>query len=136
MTFFSSSSASHGTGTTVKIFSFLKTIPVRQQAVQKKAPKLLANIKHLLFEYAFARPTTRLQLKVLKSKSDFKGNWSYAVSQDASDLSVVASKIVGKEIVKHCKHETIASDDGLFTIDSLLLSNGMFSVNSGFMTGS
>lgn len=136
MTFFSSSSASHGTGTTVKILNFLKTIPVRQQAAQKKAPKLLASIKHLLFEYAFARPTTRLQLKVLKSKSDFKGNWLYAASQDASDLSIIASKIVGKEIVRHCEHESITSDDGLFTIESLLLSNRTFTVISDFVTRS
>lgn len=123
MTYISSSSASHGTGTTVKVQNFLRAVPVRQQAALKKAPKLLADVRHLLSEYAFARPTTRLQLKILKSRSDFKGNWSYAASQDDTDLSLVASKIVGKDIVKACRHEAITSDDSRYTISALMLTN-------------
>lgn len=122
MTFFSSSSASHSTGTTVRINDFLKCLPVRQQVVRSKAAKLLTDLRCLLFQYAFARPTTRFQIKVLKSKSDFRANWSYAPSPDAADLHLIASKILGKESVKHCKLENITSEDQKYTINGLFLS--------------
>lgn len=120
MTCRSSSSASHGTGTTVRVTSFLRSIPVRRQTAQKQAAKTLSSIKSLLFDYAFARPTVRFQCKVLKSKSDFKDNWSYAPCVDAHNLALVAAKIVGKDVVAQCIQEKATSDNGLYVIDGLL----------------
>lgn len=121
MTFRSCSSASHSTGTTVRVSDFLKSIPVRKQTALKQATKTLGNLKKLLFDYAFARPTIRFQLKVLKSKSDLKENWSYAPCKDTSNLALVASKIIGKDVASQCTQHSVASDDGLYRIDALVI---------------
>lgn len=123
MTFRSSCSASHGTGTTVRVASFLRNVPVRRQTASKQATKTLSNIKRLLFDYAFARPTVRFQVKVLKSKSDLKDNWLYAPCKDATNLSLIASKIISKDIVAQCQQTSITSEDGQYTIDALVPSN-------------
>lgn len=120
MTLRSSSSASHGTGTTVRVSNFLQSIPVRKQTALKQATKTLSNIKKLLFDYAFARPTVRIQFKVLKSSSDLKANWSFAPCTDVNDLNLLASKIVGKDVASQCKQASITSEDGTNTIDALL----------------
>lgn len=101
---------------------FLKNLPVRKSTALKQASsKTLPNIKKLLFDYAFARPTVKFQFKVLKSKSELKDNWSFAPCKDASNLVLLASKIVGKGVAGQCQQETITSKDGSYTIDSLLL---------------
>lgn len=120
VTFRSSSSAAHGTGTTVRISDFLKSIPVRKQTALKQATKTLNSIKKLLFDYAFARPTVRFQFKVLKSGGDLKANWSFAPCKDTSDLNVLTSKIVGKEVAAQCKQFTVCSDDGGYTVNALM----------------
>lgn len=132
MTFRSCSSASHSTGTTVRVSDFLKSIPVRKQTALKQATKTLSNLKRLLFDYAFARPTVRFQLKVLKSKSDLKDNWSYAPCKDTSNLALVASKIVGKDVASQCTQHSIASDDGSYRMDALLIAKecGMWPSNA------
>ncbi|KAK5106264.1 hypothetical protein LTS08_000382 [Lithohypha guttulata] len=116
-----SSSASHGTGTTIRVSDFLQGIPVRRQTAVKQATKTLANVKRLLFDYAFARPTVRFQVKVLKSKSDFKDNWSYAPCKDATNLALMTSKISGKDLAGQCRQESISSEDGYYHIDAFVL---------------
>lgn len=120
MTFRSSSSAAHGTGTTVRVSDFLRSIPVRKQTALKQATKTLNNIKKLLFDYAFARPRVRFQFKVLKSGGDLKANWSFAPCSDPSNLNVLASKIVGKDVAAQCKQFAVTSDDGGYAINGLL----------------
>lgn len=120
----SSSSAPHGTGTTVRISDFLKKIPVRRQTAQKQAVKTLPRIKKLLFDYAFARPTVRFSCKVLKSKSELRDNWTFAPCKDARNLQVLASKIVGKDVAAQCKQESIKSEDDEYIIDTLMVMPG------------
>lgn len=124
MTVFSSCSASHGTGTTVRVVGFLKDVPVRRQTAIKESSRVLKGIKQLLFKYAFARPTVRFQVKVLKSKSDFKDNWSFVPCKDDANLALVASKIVGKEVAAQSRQEDIQSEDGQYHLDALVLDPG------------
>ena len=93
-------------GTTVKVVDFLTSVPVRKQAALKNATKTLSIIKRLLQSYAFARPTVRLSLKVLKAK-DTKADWIFASEQKAS-LHDAALKIVGKDAVGECALESYA----------------------------
>ncbi|KAL9628758.1 MAG: hypothetical protein Q9204_005683 [Flavoplaca sp. TL-2023a] len=92
---------SHAVGTTVRITDFLKTIPVRRQTALKDSAKQLAKIKRTLQAYALGRPSVRLSLKVLKSKTD-KGNWIYGPKSDASVLDA-AVKVVGKKVTDECQ---------------------------------
>ncbi|KAL8780019.1 MAG: hypothetical protein Q9213_006663 [Squamulea squamosa] len=92
---------SHAVGTTVRITSFLKSIPVRQQTAIKDSAKQLAKIKRILQAYALARPFVRLSLKILKAKND-KGNWVYVPKSDASVLDA-AVKVVGKKVTDQCR---------------------------------
>lgn len=87
-------------GTTVRISNFLKNQPVRKQVALKAAPKTLTKIKQSLQSYAFARPTTRLSLKVIKAKSD-KDNWTYA-PKPGSGIEDTALKVVGKPCASQC----------------------------------
>lgn len=121
MTFRSSSSAAHGTGTTVRVTDFLKSIPVRRQTAQKQAVKTLPKVKKLLFDYAFARPTVKFSFKVLKSKSDLRDNWTFAPSKDASNLQMLAGKIVGKDVTAQCKQESISSEEDDYAIEALMV---------------
>ena len=92
---------SHAVGTTIRITGFLNTIPVRRQTALKDSAKQLAKIKRTLQAYALARPSVRLSLKVLKSKTD-KGNWIYGPKSDASVLDA-AVKVVGKKVTDECQ---------------------------------
>ncbi|KAJ9625607.1 hypothetical protein H2203_004366 [Taxawa tesnikishii (nom. ined.)] len=92
--------ASHPIGTTVRITDFLKTHPVRKQVALKNTVKCLAKIKQILQAYAFARPATRLSLRVLKAKND-KGNWSYAPKPGAN-IEDTAFKVVGNACASQC----------------------------------
>jgi len=124
MTSCSSCSAAHGTGTTVRVSDFLKTIPVRRQTALKQAAKTLTRIKKLLFDYAFARPTVKFTFKVLKSKSELKDNWVFAPCKDASNLQVLTSKIVGKDTAAQCKQESISSEEDGYAIDAFMVQPG------------
>jgi len=117
----SSCSAAHGTGTTVRVSEFLKVIPVRKQTALQQAAKTLTRIKKLLFDYAFARPTVKFTFKVLRSRSELKDNWIFAPCKDASNLLVLASKIVGKDVAAQCKQESIATDEDDYGIDALMV---------------
>lgn len=109
MTVFSSSSASHPVGTTVRVHEFLTNIPVRRQTALKTTSKTLQAIKSLLFAFAFARPDVRFSLKVLKGKNE-KLNWTYAASRNDSQTEV-AAKIVGNEVAAECTECKVFSSD-------------------------
>lgn len=67
----------------------------------KASAKSLKNIKRLLQTYAFARPSVRFSLKVLKAKND-QWSWSYVPARHPT-ASDVAVKIVGKKVVDQCQ---------------------------------
>ncbi|EXJ73960.1 uncharacterized protein A1O5_02254 [Cladophialophora psammophila CBS 110553] len=131
---FSSSSASHPVGTTIRVQDFLTKIPVRKQTALKESMKTLHAIRSLLFSFAFARPEVRLSLKILKGKND-KINWTYAPASIAS-ITEVATKIVGKDIVTECTAHNISSEDcdvdldNGWSINALLLSAAPGSANA------
>lgn len=88
-------------GTTIRIVEFLKSIPVRRQTALKASAKSIVKIKRLLHAYAFARPSVRFSLKVLKAKND-KSNWIYAPANGDTVLDA-AIKIAGKRLVDQCQ---------------------------------
>ncbi|KAL8721993.1 MAG: hypothetical protein Q9225_001428 [Loekoesia sp. 1 TL-2023] len=92
---------SQAVGTTVRVTDFLKNLPVRRQTALKDSTKQLMKIKRNLQAYAFARPSVRLSLKVLKAKNE-KGNWVYAPKSGAN-VSDAAVKIVGKKVSDQCQ---------------------------------
>ena len=102
----SSTSASHPVGTTIRIQDFLKSIPVRKEAAKKAASKTLAGIKKLLCNYAFARPSVRFALKVLKADSE-KANWSYSPNIGSTALQDVTAKIIGQEVAAQCELRSV-----------------------------
>ena len=93
-------------GTTVKVEKYLQNLPVRRQAAEKMATKMLAKVKRMLQAYALARPHLRLSLKILKAK-DRKGDWMYLTSGalSASRLEAsfhAATDIFGKKLTSQC----------------------------------
>ena len=92
--------ATHPPGTTIRIANFLKNQPVRKQVALKAASKTLTKIKQLLQSYAFARPATRLSLKVIKAKND-KDNWTYA-PKIGGGIEDTAFKVVGQPCASQC----------------------------------
>ena len=90
-------------GTTIRIIDFLKNLPVRRQTALKTSAKSIFKIKILLHAYAFARPSVRFSLKVLKAKND-KSNWIYAPANGDTILDA-AIKIAGKRLVDQCQWE-------------------------------
>ncbi|KAJ5085219.1 hypothetical protein N7532_009990 [Penicillium argentinense] len=97
-------------GTTVKISDFLKYIPVRRQTILKGAAKTLIKIKKLLQAYAFAQPSIRFSLKVLKAKNE-NNNWMYVPSPDAA-ISDASVKIIGRDASSCCTVKSVSSDLG------------------------
>lgn len=91
---------SHPVGTTIRIVDFLKHIPVRQQTALKASAKTTNKIRKLLYSYAYARPSVRFSLKVLRTNNN-KGNWIYAPSSGNTVLEA-AVKIGGKKLVEQC----------------------------------
>lgn len=67
----------------------------------KASAKSLKNIKRLLQSYAFARPSVRFSLKILKAKN-VQGNWAYVPTRQPA-ASDVAVNIVGKRVVDQCQ---------------------------------
>lgn len=110
MTLFSSASASHPVGTTIRVQNFLTSVPVRKQSATKASDKTLSDIKQLLYRFAFARPTVRFAFKVLKGKHE-KSNWSYAPCKSVDELVVATTKIVGKEVAAACKYLSADLED-------------------------
>lgn len=92
---------------------------MRQQTALKNAVKILLKVRRLLSEYAFARPTVRLQLRVLRAAKE-KSNWSYTPSKTEDELVTTAQKIVGSDVTSQCQTQTVLSDDGAYRIDALL----------------
>lgn len=106
---YSSSSASHLVGTTLRVQGFLQALPVRKQTAKKGAPKTLGSIRKLLYGYAFARPFVRISFKVLKAKND-KANWSYGPQPGPTSLKDATSKIAGKEVAGQCELRSMFSE--------------------------
>lgn len=67
----------------------------------KASAKSLKNIKKLLQTYAFARPSVRFSLRVLKAKTE-QGDWAYVPTREPT-ASDVAVKIVGKKVMNQCQ---------------------------------
>lgn len=88
-------------GTTVRITELMKKLPVRRQTALKASAKSIAKIRRLLHAYAYARPSLRLSLKVLKAKND-KSNWVYAPASGDTVLDA-ALKIGGSKLVDQCQ---------------------------------
>ena len=88
-------------GTTVRITNFMKNLPVRRQTALKTSAKSLAKIRRLLQAYAYARPSLRFSLKVLKAKND-KSNWMYAPGGGDTVLDA-AIRICGRKLVDQCQ---------------------------------
>ncbi|KAJ5218074.1 uncharacterized protein N7498_000173 [Penicillium cinerascens] len=104
----SSARTSHPAGTTMRITDFLKYIPVRRQTALKDATKTLAKFKGLLQSYAFAHPTTRFSIKVLKAKNE-NNNWMYVPSPDAGIVDA-AMRIVGRDVSSCCVVQKLPSE--------------------------
>ncbi|KAK6434427.1 hypothetical protein LTR95_009391 [Oleoguttula sp. CCFEE 5521] len=92
--------ASAPIGTTVRLTDFCKANPVRRQIALKQSEQCLSNVKLLLKRYAFARPSVRLSLKVLKAKND-KGNWMYG-PKAGGNAEDAAFSIVGAACASQC----------------------------------
>ncbi|KAJ5183806.1 hypothetical protein N7492_001422 [Penicillium capsulatum] len=99
---------SHPEGTTIRITDFLKYVPVRKQAAFKSATRTLISIKKLLQSYAFAQPSKRFSLKVLKAKNE-NNNWVYAPAVNAT-ISDAALKIVGRDVSSCCIIKQLSSE--------------------------
>ncbi|KAK5172246.1 uncharacterized protein LTR77_003884 [Saxophila tyrrhenica] len=92
--------ASLPVGTTIKVTDFIKSHPVRRQVALKATEKTLKKIKQLLQSDAFARPQTRIALRILKAKHD-KGNWMYA-PKPGGNAEDAAFKVVGAACASQC----------------------------------
>ena len=97
-------------GTTVKVAKFLQNLPVRRQAAEKMAVRMLAKVRRMLQAYALARPHLRLSLKFLKAK-DRKGDWTYpksgAFSASRLEASLhAASDMFGKKLTSQCESKS------------------------------
>jgi DNA mismatch repair protein MutL len=108
--------ATHPPGTTIRIANFLKNQPVRKQVALKAATKTLTKIKQLLQSYAFARPATRLSLKVIKAKND-KDNWTYA-PKIGGGIEDTAFKVVGQPCASQCVWAELEYEG--FTVEAFL----------------
>ena len=104
----SSARTSHPAGTTMRITYFLKYIPVRRQTALKDATKTLTKLKRLLQAYAFAHPTKRFSIKVLKAKNE-NNNWLYVPSADA-EIADAAMRIVGRDVSSCCVVQKLPSE--------------------------
>ena len=98
---------SHPVGTTVRVEDFLRRLPVRRQAAEKTAVRMLAKVKKMLQSYALTRPQLRLSLKILKAK-DRKGDWMYpkggALSASRVEANFnAATDIFGKKLTSECE---------------------------------
>ncbi|KAF1975268.1 hypothetical protein BU23DRAFT_530447 [Bimuria novae-zelandiae CBS 107.79] len=100
--------ASAPVGTAVKVTNFFQTLPVRRETALKESAKTLAKIKRLMQAYAFARPTVRFSLRVLKAKSN-KGDFMNAPKKDANVEDAVL-KIIGKHCALQCDWTAMESE--------------------------
>jgi DNA mismatch repair protein MutL len=108
--------ATHPPGTTIRIANFLKNQPVRKQVALKAASKTLTKIRQLLQSYAFARPATRLSLKVIKAKND-KDNYTYA-PKIGGGIEDTAFKVLGQPCASQCVWAELEYEG--FTVEAFL----------------
>ncbi|CAO2656787.1 Nn.00g055900.m01.CDS01 [Neocucurbitaria sp. VM-36] len=95
-------------GTTVKVTNFFEHLPVRKQTATKNSTIWLAKIRRLMQAYAFARPATRLRLRILKAKNS-KGDFVYAPKANANVEDTVL-KVIGKDCGLQCDWTVIEAD--------------------------
>ena len=91
----------------MKVGKFLQHLPVRRQAAEKLALKMLPKVKKMLQAYALARPHLRLSLRTLKAK-DRKGDWTYpqsgALNASRSEVLLnAATDMFGKKLTSQCE---------------------------------
>ncbi|KNG44131.1 dna mismatch repair protein [Stemphylium lycopersici] len=121
---------SHPVGTTVKASKFFEHMPVRKQAAIKNSSKCLAKLRRLMQAYAFARPTIRFRLRVLKAKNN-NSDFIYAPKADANIEDAVL-KIIGKDCALQCDWTALEADG--FEIHAFLpkpTANGSKASNHG-----
>lgn len=99
--------ASKPIGTTVRITDCLAKHPVRKQIGLKGSDKTLVRVRQMLQMYAFAKPTIRLSLCVLKASSG-RHNWNY-VPKSGVKIPDVALKVVGKPCAHQCSELRLES---------------------------
>ena len=102
---------------------------MRIQAAKKGTSKTLSNLKKLLQTYAFARPSVRFALKVLKSKHD-KGNWSYAPKLGLPSMQEAVSKIFGPALSGQCELRSNAIEQRMAEQHGQLVTAHAFLVKS------
>ena len=124
-------------GTTLRIRGFLQVVPVRKEAAKKAASKTLTCIKKLLYNYAFARPSVRFTLKVLRTNNE-KANWSYGPKIGPISLQDTTAKIAGQEVAAQCElrsaeleqavHQSAVGES--YHVDAVLVrpDGGLFSI--------
>ncbi|EER45144.1 DNA mismatch repair protein [Histoplasma capsulatum H143] len=91
--------ASHPTGTTVRVYEFLRFVPVRKQRALKSTSKTLNRMKKVLNAYVLSRPEIRLSFKILKSKND--SSWIYASNKHPT-VSTAMLRVIGAEAISQC----------------------------------
>jgi DNA mismatch repair protein, C-terminal domain len=124
-------------GTTLRIQGFLQALPVRKEVAKKDGSKTLANIKKLLYTYAYARTSVRFALKVLRANSE-RANWSYSPNLGSISLQDTVTKIVGQDVAAQCElrsanlQQTISQSAGrvLYSVEAVIVRTdaGLFSV--------
>ena len=112
-------------GTTVRVEDFLRRLPVRRQAAEKTAVKMLAKVRKMLQSYALTRPHLRLSLKILKAK-DRKGDWTYpkgrALSASRLEASFnAATDIFGKKLTNECESSVSTWSSAGEQIDEIII---------------
>ncbi|QSS52468.1 DNA mismatch repair protein mutL [Histoplasma capsulatum var. duboisii H88] len=91
--------ASHPTGTIVRVYEFLRFVPVRKQRALKSTSKTLNRMKKVLNAYVLSRPEIRLSFKILKSKND--SSWIYASNKHPT-VSTAMLRVIGAEAISQC----------------------------------
>ncbi|KAI9743095.1 MAG: hypothetical protein M1818_003390 [Claussenomyces sp. TS43310] len=94
----SQTSTSHPPGTTVSVLKLFYDLPVRKQHAMKEATKQLARIKELIQDYALARLSVKISLKVLKMD---KGSWTFFPRPNDGIREAVA-QVIGRDGASQC----------------------------------
>lgn len=92
---------SHAVGSTVRVEGLFKHYPVRRQRLLKVSTQVIAQIKSLLQAYAFARPTVRFALSILKTANDT--DRLVITPTTSGSLLEHARKILGSAAASQCR---------------------------------
>jgi len=105
-------------GTSVRVENYLEHLPVRKEQALKQVTKQLLRVKSMLQAYALAYPHVRLELKVLKAKTE-KGNWTYAPGRETT-LEQAVVKVFGIELAGQCIPTVYDNHDDGYKIQAVL----------------